>query len=39
MLPTTPPSAEYGAFANTLIGTVYVVDENAKTAYQTKYPW
>ena len=39
MLPSTPPSTEYGIFDNTPLETVYVVDENAKKAYQAKNPW
>ena len=39
MLPSTPPSKEYGIFDDTPLETVYVVDENAKTAYQAQYPW
>ena len=39
MLPTTPPSAGRGIFASTPLETVYVVSENAKTAYQTQEPW
>ena len=39
MLPTTPPSTGYGIFDNTTLEKVYVVDENAKTAYQAKNPW
>ena len=39
MLPSTPPSTEYGIFGNTPLETVYVVDEDAKTAYQAQEPW
>ena len=40
MLPSTPPSTEYGIFGLfTPIETVYVVDEDAKTAYQAQKPW
>ena len=39
MLPSTPPSTEYGIFYDTPLETVYVVDENAKTAYQAQEPW
>ena len=39
MLPTTPPLAGWGIFAATPLETVYVVSENAKTAYQTQEPW
>ena len=39
MLPSTPPSTEYGIFYDTPLETVYVVDENAKTAYQAQKPW
>ena len=39
MLPSTPPSTGYGIFDATLLETVYVVDEDAKTAYQATYPW
>ncbi|MGM9696817.1 MAG: leucine-rich repeat protein [Alloprevotella sp.] len=38
MLPTIPPRAGWGIFAFTPLGTVYVVSENAKTAYQTQEP-
>ena len=39
MLPSTPPSTGYGIFENTPLETVYVVDEDAKTAYQAQAPW
>ena len=39
MLPSTPPSTGPSVFENTPLETVYVVDENAKTAYQAQYPW
>ena len=39
MLPSTPPSKEYGIFDDTPLETVYVVDEDAKTAYQAQEPW
>ena len=39
MLPSTPPSTGFGIFDNTPLETVYVVDEDAKTAYQTQAPW
>ena len=39
MLPFTPPSTGPSVFENTPLETVYVVDENAKTAYQTRQPW
>ena len=39
MLRTTPPSAGSEVFYDTSLGTVYVVDENAKTAYQAQEPW
>ena len=40
MLPSTPPSTGSNIFAYTsLIETVYVVDEDAKTAYQAQAPW
>ena len=39
MLPSTPPSTESNIFDNTPLEKVYVVDEDAKTAYQAKYPW
>ena len=39
MLPSTPPSTESGIFGETRLETVYVVDEDAKTAYQTQEPW
>ena len=39
MLPSTPPSTESRIFDNTPLETVYVVDENAKTAYQAQEPW
>ena len=39
MLPSTPPSTGFGIFDNTPLETVYVVDEDAKTAYQVQAPW
>ena len=39
MLPTIPPRAGWGIFAFTPLGIVYVVSENAKTAYQAQEPW
>ena len=39
MLPSTPPSTGPSVFENTPLETVYVVDENAKTAYQAQWPW
>ena len=39
MLPTTPPSTGDRIFNRTPLEIVYVVDEDAKTAYQAKYPW
>ena len=37
MLPSTPPSTGDWIFDNTPL--VYVVDEDAKTAYQAHKPW
>ena len=39
MLPSTPPSTGANIFSDTPLETVYVVDEEAKTAYQARYPW
>ena len=39
MLPSTPPSTGWSIFASTPLETVYVVDEDAKIAYQAKKPW
>ena len=39
MFPSTPPSTGFGIFDDTPLETVYVVDVNAKTAYQTQDPW
>ena len=39
MLPSIPPSADYNTFDNTPLETVYVVDEDAKKAYQIRNPW
>ena len=39
MLPSTPPSIEDEIFYDTPLETVYVVSENAKTAYQAQEPW
>ena len=36
---STPPSTGDWIFDRTPLKTVYVVDEDAKTAYQAKYPW
>ena len=39
MLPSTPPSTGEETFYGTPLETVYVVDEDAKTAYQADYTW
>ena len=39
MLPSTPPSTGFDIFYDTPLETVYVVDEDAKTAYQAQAPW
>ena len=39
MLPSTPPSTGSDIFGNTPLETVYVVDEDAKKAYQATDPW
>ena len=39
MLPSTPPSTGSYIFYNAPLETVYVVDEDAKTAYQAQVPW
>ena len=39
MLPSAPPSTESKIFDNTSLETVYVVDEDAKKAYQAQAPW
>ena len=39
MLPSTPPSTEWNLFYDTPLRSVYVVDEDAKTAYQAQVPW
>ena len=39
MISSIPPSTESGIFEDTPLETVYVVDENAKTAYQAQEPW
>ena len=39
MLPSTPPSTGEYTFYATPLETVYVVDEDAKTAYQATSPW
>ena len=39
MLPSTPPSTGSNIFNKTPLETVYVVDEDAKTAYQAQAPW
>ena len=39
MLPSTPPITVGSIFDNTPLEIVYVVDEDAKTAYQAQAPW
>ena len=39
MLPSTAPSTGDWIFDRTPLKKVYVVDENAKTAYQAQEPW
>ena len=39
MLPSTPPSTVGSISYGTPLETVYVVDEDAKTAYQARAPW
>ena len=39
MLPSTPPRTGSKIFDYTLLETIYVVDEDAKTAYQAQAPW
>ena len=39
MLPSTPPITGSNMFYNAPLETVYVVDEDAKTAYQAQVPW
>ena len=39
MLPTTPPREGWDTFGETPRKTVYVVNENAKKAYQAQRPW
>ena len=39
MLPSTPPSTGDWIFDGSPLETVYVVDEDAKTAYQAQAPW
>ena len=39
MLPSTPPSTGSRIFGATPLETVYVADEDAKTAYQAQAPW
>ena len=39
MIPSTPPSTEYGIFGNTPLETVYVVDVTAKRVYLAQEPW
>ena len=39
MLPSIPPRGYTTIFEDTPLETVYVVDEDAKTAYQAKGPW
>ncbi|MDY2975877.1 MAG: leucine-rich repeat domain-containing protein, partial [Alloprevotella sp.] len=39
LLPSTPPSTGDWIFDGSPLETVYVVDEDAKTAYQARAPW
>ena len=39
MLPSTPPRSGNWRYDDTPLETVYVVDEDAKTAYQAHNPW
>ena len=39
MFPSTPPSTGSNIFEDTPLETGYVVDEDAKTAYQVQEPW
>ena len=39
MLPSTPPRTGSDIFDHTLLETIYVVDEDAKTAYEAQAPW
>ena len=39
MLPSSPPSTGRSIFDYTPLEIVYVVDEDAKTAYQAQAPW
>ena len=39
MLPSTPPRSGNWRYDDTPLETVYVVDEDAKTAYQAHKPW
>ena len=39
MFPSTPPSTGSNIFEDTPLETVFVVDEDAKTAYQVQEPW
>ena len=39
MISSIPPITGDGIFYDTPLETVYVVDENAKTAYQAQEPW
>ena len=39
MLPSIPPSTGSRIFDDAPLETVYVVDEDAKTAYQAQVPW
>ena len=39
MIPSIPPFTGDGIFYDTPLETVYVVDEDAKTAYQAQEPW
>ena len=39
MLSSTPPSTGKWIFVGTPLEKVYVVDEDAKTAYQAQAPW
>ena len=39
MLPSTPPRSGNWRYDDTPLETIYVVDEDAKTAYQSHNPW
>ena len=39
MLPSTPPRSGNWRYDDTPLETIYVVDEDAKTAYQAHNPW